>query len=270
MGLESLGWCPDIADARDFLLEEIQRNIPHAIDLRDYEFGIFGISDPKHAHMSCAISLLGMLDWQQRKWHGRPVSGSPEFLHDLTIRIWGGGGASGVGLRNVLKTLKRFGTPPQSLIVRESRKPLLDQPELFGYSHDYEFLEFIRLDSHWYSSRHKIDAMKYWLFSGDPFVIGFAVPNHVTRDSKVIPLDIREGGTLGGTAGIVMGFDDRYPTANHVRGHHQRIENSKRGAFLVLTCWGNDWGNNGFVWLPYAFIESGFARDAWATENNCH
>ena len=91
-----------------------------------------------------------------------------------------------------------------------------------------------------------------------------AVPSSLALNGhSVIPFDPTRDGTMGGTACVIMGYDDQLPLPAAIEfpliSQHSRVA----GAFLVKMCWGDLWGDSGYGWLPYAFIESGWARDAW-------
>lgn len=271
----SLGWCPDIPDLRDSLIvDRSDAVLPIRMDLRDIALSRPSEEKDGSMQMSCAVSTLKMLDWQFRKWRGRRIDANAEFLHQLAVKTKGHSGQAlgdvgEIGLRSILKTLKRFGAPPQALCRGNSSQRMLERPELFGYSDTFEEMQYIRLDSPWHDSQHSLDVMRNWLAHGNPFLLGFAVPHNVSQYSPIIPLDIQRGGTLGGTACVVMGFDDEIQLFGQVNvAHTNLIEHIDTGAFLIQTCWDSSWHQP--MWLPYAFVETRFACDAWAIKFDSH
>jgi C1A family cysteine protease len=50
---------------------------------------------------------------------------------------------------------------------------------------------------------------------------------------------------------VAVGFDD----AKRIR--------SWKGALLVRNSWGPGWGDAGYGWLPYAYVDRGLAADFW-------
>ncbi len=65
---------------------------------------------------------------------------------------------------------------------------------------------------------------------------------------------------IGGHAVSVFGFDDEKVIANKVGGK----EFECTGAFLIKNSWGEEWGEDGFGWLPYRYILDRLAVDWWS------
>jgi C1A family cysteine protease len=55
---------------------------------------------------------------------------------------------------------------------------------------------------------------------------------------------------IGGQAVVAIGYDDRRP-------------GDYRGGLLFRNSWGNAWGENGYGWLPYSYVEHQLASDFW-------
>lgn len=263
MEVLSLGWCPDVSDARDYVISQETRSpIPTQLDLREPELALAQTCSTSN-HASVCVSLLGLIEWQSRKWTGDRLHGSPEFLHQLLLRLARRKGEFGIGIRTAIKALKQFGAPPRYLCTQEQNGSLLDQPELYAFARSFETLQYFRLDHwtvHW---RDQLQIMKAWLVRGNPFVMGFAVPINLPQQSDLVPFDLRRGGTLGGTACVVMGYDDRYETyvASEKASHPPEVT---CGALLAKSCLQFAGSEDGYIWIPYEFIQSRFARDAWA------
>jgi C1A family cysteine protease len=87
------------------------------------------------------------------------------------------------------------------------------------------------------------------LNSGYTVVGGFSVPEEMYSDevtaSGIIPIPGPDSKFVGGHAVHFVGYD-----------HTRRM-------LLFQNSWGKDWGEEGFGWLPYAYVDGGFAGDFW-------
>jgi len=79
---------------------------------------------------------------------------------------------------------------------------------------------------------------------------GLPVTTAVGRDAD-IPFPAVFDRIRTGIAVVAVGYDDGMRVL------------SDKGAFLVRNCWGVDWGNHGYGWLPYAYVRERMAVDLW-------
>jgi C1A family cysteine protease len=91
---------------------------------------------------------------------------------------------------------------------------------------------------------HTVDflAIKQNLAAGAPVVIGMMVPKSFMQSMSGEKVwhsrrsEDPDAGGVGGHAMCVIGYDD----------------NLEGGAFQIMNSWGEDWGDRGFAWIPYA------------------
>ncbi|MEG1808824.1 MAG: C1 family peptidase, partial [Oscillospiraceae bacterium] len=70
-----------------------------------------------------------------------------------------------------------------------------------------------------------------------------------TTQTGVIPLpDTLIERELGGHALLIVGYDD-----------------AKRW-FVIRNSWGRKWGDKGYGYMPYEYVERGYAFDFWVLE----
>jgi hypothetical protein len=95
---------------------------------------------------------------------------------------------------------------------------------------------------------HKLDGLKLALAQNGPVVAGIAVfQSAMSADvakTGAIPLPEVKAQIIGGHAIVIVGYDDKL----------QRVK--------FVNSWGSGWGQRGFGYLPYAYIER-YMDDAW-------
>ena len=65
-----------------------------------------------------------------------------------------------------------------------------------------------------------------------------------------------------GHAVIAVGYNDSLEIENW------RNEKKTVGALLIRNSWGTGWGDEGYGWLPYAYVLKGFTNDWWSLHKN--
>jgi hypothetical protein len=154
-------------------------------------------------------------------------------------------------LRTTLKALVRFGAPPATFWPHE-RSDVDDRlmdPLLYGFATDYRSIRYVRLDPPNISGADTLEAVKSYLAAGFPCVFGFPVPSSISS-SGYVPYRPTFDTVVGGQAVVAVGYDDGKRAAT-------------KGALIIRNSWGSAWGDNGYGWLPYTFVENQLAVDFW-------
>jgi C1A family cysteine protease len=103
----------------------------------------------------------------------------------------------------------------------------------------------------------KVASFKSTIDLGYPIVFGFEVPNYfmssAVATSGIMP-EYNNQPIVGGHAVVCCGYDD-----NMTHG-------TTKGYILVRNSWGTSWGQDGYFWMPYTFLESGLCWDCWTIE----
>jgi C1A family cysteine protease len=89
--------------------------------------------------------------------------------------------------------------------------------------------------------------MKSCLNSGEPFVFGFEVFDNFedinTIKTGYVTIPTNKNISLGGHAVVCVGYDDNL------------IYNGIKGYWIVRNSWGSKWGDRGYFYLPYKYLE---------------
>lgn len=257
-----LGWHRDLQDFRDFtlhsppvksLLDKLPvasitaGTHPSSMDLRSYFPEVY---DQQHLNSSSAQACAGLVEYFDYRAFGHSREPSSLFLHQMTRKLLRTVDDTGAGLRLVCKAMLRFGVPPEKFWPYDAKKWMQD-PDAFLYSFadSYRSMMYVRLDPRNASGSKVLGIIRSFLVAGFPVAFGFPVPSSITFDQD-IPYRPMLDSIRGGQAVIAVGYDDK-----HI--------GSTRGALLVRNSWGKDWGDQGYGWLPYRYVEEQLAGDYW-------
>ncbi|MDR2729818.1 MAG: C39 family peptidase [Treponema sp.] len=92
----------------------------------------------------------------------------------------------------------------------------------------------------------RTERVKKSISEGKPVIIGMNCPDSFFKPAEVWQPNENPAADYGGHAMCVVGYDDT----------------KYGGAFEVLNSWGANWGNRGYIWIPYRTFNQ-FANQAY-------
>ncbi|MBK1812976.1 hypothetical protein JHL18_20335 [Clostridium sp. YIM B02505] len=267
-----LGWIPDYNDINDYTedtpeVKAIIKNIyasskkteespPRFIDLRNW---CSPIKNQGLINSSTAEALVSLIEYFENKVFGKNTNGSSLFVYKNSRSILGNIGDTGVSFRSALKSLIQFGMPPERYYSTSSNK-IDEDPKAFcyGFRDDYKDLIFFKLDVN-KDTENILQKIKELLCLQLPCIFGFSVYDCIAsaEESGEILFPNSRNRVIGGHSVMAVGYDDKYLSINKLTGH------SSLGALIIKNSWGEDWGEDGYGYLPYEYILKGLAKDFW-------
>lgn len=237
------GWQRDLPDHRDVMyLAPAMLHLPVEVDLRatmprPYDQGELG---------SCTgNAIAGAVQFDRRKLGLEDWTPSRLLIYYMEREIEGTiNEDAGARIRDGIKAITKKGTAPESVwpyaISRFADRPPED---VFDAAKKHPVVGYSRLTQ-------SLHDMRSCLASGYPFVFGFSVfesfESDAVAESGIVPLPHKGESFLGGHAVLGCGYRDR------------------ERRFIVRNSWGSQWGDKGYCYFPYEYIEhAGLAADFW-------
>ncbi|MEC1414923.1 C1 family peptidase [Bacillus safensis] len=237
--LKGLGVVPSPLDKRDIPMSAV---LPIFTAPEKFEVeNITPVRDQKNegtcVGFACAV---GIKEWQEQKERNNFIQLSPRYLYeksksedefpDDSPRCSPFG--DGTSVRVAMDMLKKYG------VCEERYWPYVPCEPGSPTSEAEDNAKHYRIKA--YASLNSIETMKRSLIVNGPFVVGTSVYENWSEPevwtTGKIPLP--NGRFEGGHAICIVGYDD---TAQLLK-----FKNS----------WGNEWGDNGFGYLPYQYKDS--------------
>jgi len=155
---------------------------------------------------------------------------------------------------------------------RKTTRPYTDdeknfdlEPNAFTYAFasNYQTLKYFRHDPPNTDPAKLLNQLKTYMAKGHPAMFGFTVYNSIEQADKTgrIPYPSPKEKIEGGHAIVAIGYDDKMK----IKNTQNKVETT--GALLIRNSWGTGWGEDGYGWLPYEYINKGLADDFWTILN---
>ena len=262
-----LGWQRDLPDFRDLhpdspAIQEILNKsqglvslvrLPGSKDLRQW---CSPIENQGNLGSCTANAGVGLLEYYQLRAFGKYLDASRLFLYKATRNLDNMKGDTGAYLRTTMKAMVLFGIPPEQYWPYQVNDFDVEPPAFcYAFGQNYKSVKYYRIDLPGMSTGKVLSAVKRNLSAGLPLMFGFTVYSSIPpigTGSGDIPYPRPKERVLGGHAVVAVGYDDK------------KVIGDQKGALLIRNSWGANWGEHGYGWLPYAYVESGLAVDFWS------
>jgi C1A family cysteine protease len=246
---KKLGWKKDLPDFRDRVLDlpvERKANLPEQVDLRPKEH--FPIYDQGNLGSCTANAIGAAFHFDQVQQGLTDFTPSRLFIY-YNERAMEGSIAydNGAYIRDGIKSINKIG------VCNETAWPydistFTDKPGDACYAEAAKntAAEYARVPQ-------TLEDIKACLNEGFPIVFGFTVlssffDEEVSKTGRM-PMPQSEDQILGGHAVQACGYND------------------EEKVIIVRNSWGEEWGDEGYFYMPYDYICDPFlASDMWAVK----
>lgn len=235
----------DSADDRDVELEFVDdaAHYPPTGDLRTSGF-LSPVVDQGQLG-SCTANAIGsgLREFMQLKSGQSLIRLSRLFLYWNERYIEGTiNEDAGAEIRDGMRILQKIG------ICKEEDFPY-DVSTFENKPSDQAFLDAATFKITEYHRVKNLNALKSVITSGFPVVAGIQIfdsfESEEVAQSGLVPMPLPNENNLGGHAVLIVGYDD------------------VRQLLILRNSWGESWGDQGYFYLPYAYLTQGYVMDMW-------
>jgi C1A family cysteine protease len=274
------GWLPPLPDLRDYTDDNAKlQQMVKALNLKgaaaaktlkattsvDLRPDCSPIENQKSLGSCTAHAAVGCVEYFEKRAFGKHIDGSRLFIYKATRDLMQVTGDTGAWLRNTMGALRLCGVPPEKYWPYTDADPDFDQsPGSFVYAvaDNYEAVSYFCHDplGAGRTGAAVLASVKKYLVARIPSMFGFWGFSSFDFGSEKGSIPYPGPGEQAewGHAIVAVGFDDEKKVTNTV------FNQTTTGALLIRNSWGTSWGQAGYGWLPYKYVENRLATDFWS------
>lgn len=240
--IKGLGLIPSPIDRRTLLMSAFLPTFPIPRK-KDYTVQMTKVRDQGQEGACVGFATaVGVREFQEKKEHNRYIVLSPRFLYEEARKIDGfPDDEAGTSCLAAMKVLKEKGVCEEEFWPYSVEHPGRPKPGVEENAKQYRIKGYAKLDS--------LETMKRSLIVNGPFLIGVPVYNNwrtqAVWETGKVPMPPENESPVGGHALCVVGYDD------------------DTQLFKFKNSWGPDWGDEGYGYLPYQYMNLDFS-EAWS------
>jgi len=243
--VKKYGYIPDIPDARDIYISfPKQINSLSSVDLRKGDL-MPEIDNQGNLGSSVAHAIIAAYLYDLNKSGIKNINPSRQFIY-YNQRLVSGTTEfdSGASIRDGIKVLNRLGTCPTEMYQYDPNF-FTDKPSEDAYKNAYKYKHVIQYKK----VRIVLEDIMKIISIKIPIILGFTVYESFEHPdvarTGIMPLPKFGEKIVGAHSVLIVGYD------------------SSRNYLLCRNSWGTSWGQEGYFWMPFAFINSRNCSDLW-------
>jgi len=251
----SLNYKPDPLDMRDYRISKlIDKPLSYSLSV-DHTSKMSPVKDQGQKGSCVGFAVVAMKEWQEQKEHiNEIIKGkvyrrkakhydlSEQWLYHKTKEIDAWPNQEGTSFRYALKILQKMGVPPEKAWPYSDRT--LGSPKRWA-----KMIALWTMCGHYYRLEG-IKQIEWTLSNIGPCVAGIGCYEEIffVGNDGYVPYPARSDILYGGHAICLVGYD------------------SKKKLVKFKNSWGTNWGEKGYGYLSYDYIND-FCWDAWAVKD---
>ena len=257
-----LGLKRDIPDERDYIYED--RTLVMSPDIPKTFILEHNLKIRNQLRFNSCSAFAGT--YAKAIIDGEDVEYSPAFLYYFS-RVYEDGYADesndrGATLRNMCKSLKNHGICLEDFMPYDDNLLMkTPSPEAIENAGFNKIKNYVRI-------KNGLLSIKQYIYSTrKPVIMGVDLYESVLQDDDVsktgyfpIP-NIRKETYCGAHALLAIGFIQKNGIKDKLKHFINKKKYSSEGYIVCIGSWGETYGDNGYIYIPYEYFENKFNND---------